>query len=302
MRGEYSGLVLMAKVHWIYRHTAAPESSRSLRSTEVCFCLPVNMQTVMAVGKKQVQFIVATPTDGGAWCPQNGSSLSLINSHVASMRYRSTIPREDQETKATARRPSRGAKHRHGSSRSLLARPSDTDTPPDTMSPDHMGISLHDLQDIFDSSILDLSAGLEFEEGVESNDAVKEGKDKVCDEDIESARLSTNDLLVLKGSNAPCAVSRKGHTSNSTCIRDFGPMSRTVRPWSKPKVDAYTATFNSTLQHGLCAKAHRLPSEVGSILDPFMSLPIKVSSSERMLIQFCQSNQPPFPNATLADT
>jgi hypothetical protein len=250
--------------------------------------------------RNKVEFIVATPADGGSWYNAKQATVSLINSHVARSkagwkgrrRYRKSVG-------ATRTRTMR--------SHTDTARYAADDAPIVGLPPatyqegidDPIGFSLSTLSQIFGSALLDNDTIL----GTVQDPEVlpRAGTGVVYDQSHLQQQHPACETSSTTGADILSTVTGIAPAMRSIAIRTLQPQgyaSRALRGASW-HVSTPFDTLKSTLRPGSMAPSQaayaipRLPAQVDiSGAFPFMSLAVDISPREQHLLQFCKKSPP----------
>lgn len=229
---------------------------------------------------QQDLFIVSTPENQGSWYKSKASTLSIINSHVARVK---AVPSSRNNTRASP--PGQlwriSKNHRTGWESSTTSRttPVYTNTVSEANVPDHNGLSLPQLQEVFTTTSFD-----SYESRTMGRDHAGDSPNPLFDDTLDTSQ-PINRPYLQKGLGAR---ERLTPTSDYMARRTFKPKNYTLpQPTTMPRY--LPALMDVSSQVLSLSTTARLPMHVNDGGFPFLALPVEVSTRERELLQFCRS-------------
>ncbi|ETN38249.1 uncharacterized protein HMPREF1541_06280 [Cyphellophora europaea CBS 101466] len=232
----------------------------------------------MSKDNPHTQFILSTPTDRGAWYQDRKPAVSIINSHIASLKRKkskkSAVPNQPQNINIEL--------PRQGDDNNSISSTISLDTPPQPVPVDYTGLSLRVLEDIFANEDLDTSEWQDLEHVEETSDHPNASRQIIAySHDGTGAQNSNRGSSLHKQTRSSGTASKMWHNPKSTAISKINP---TIHP---SRASRKTNTAKST--NSRCASppsVSSVPIHIGGSLDPFLRLPIQVSMKERQLLYY----------------
>lgn len=222
----------------------------SFKRSESLLSLLYSYESFMSMYNTQRQFVISTPAERGAWCKERRSTISLINSHIASFRHKSAAQLGPQDIAA------------------LVSPQYDHDNNASGESTDHQT-----------DSAKDPSIGFHF--GADPRHPLESGP---IDAVNNVQRMSRDQLMRIKPRRYILSA-RNTQSLNLTGKPESGQQDHDYQGSRRTAIRLSTE-FDCPGHLNVSS----VPLNVSGSLIPFVALPIKVSVKGQHLLQYCESN------------